>query len=226
MVKQAPTFLDSRILCSPGGYGAPMPDQQHSSPVPPRPLAYVTVALASFVLVACSSSTSGKPRNGGPGNATTSAAATSAPATTAAPATHGAPGKADFLTAANAVCKATYTKVHALPIPTGPSDYPAIIAFGQATLKLFPPFAKKIRALVARSADKAELTAQWIGPDETSFKAQEPLLKQLVAAAKAKQADRVQQLLTQLDNMPDPSKKIATFMTGYGLTECAKLEVF
>jgi hypothetical protein len=186
----------------------------------------ICAALSSAVLlVACSSS-------GSADKPTTSASVSSGPATSSgsgASATESSPSapgqlaKADFVAQANAVCRATYPKIHPGPAPTGPTDYAALLAYAQATLREFPPFDSAIQALVARSADKDELTTKWVAVDEASVAAGKPFLQQLIAAVGTRDNGQIQQALNGLNAVPDQSQAEATFLTGYGLTECAKL---
>jgi hypothetical protein len=109
-------------------------------------------------------------------------------------------------------------KTHEMP------HYSAIIAAAEAGLALFPPWLAKEQALVAQPPDKDELTAKWLALEESDFTAQQPLVAQLVAAAKAKQADKLASIADQLDKAATHSDSIAAHLTNYGLTECAKLE--
>ncbi|HZE50942.1 MAG TPA: hypothetical protein VE074_15330 [Jatrophihabitantaceae bacterium] len=194
----------------------------------PRATACVAVIAAAGIVAACSSSGSAKSDNTGATTpATTPASTSAAPSTTQQATTSAASGqlsKAEFVAQANAVCGSVNAKVQKLPAPSGPTDYPATIAYTRTVLDLFPPFSKQTKALVARSADKDELTAKWISLDQSDFAAQKPLLTQLLAAAQAKQSAKVEQLYSALDKTPDHSQAEATYLNSYGLTECAKLQ--
>jgi hypothetical protein len=202
----------------------------------PRATAYVAVVAAAGIVAACSSSGSAKSDNTGATppagtsptspapsiQSTTNAATTSA--TSATSATGSTLSKAAFLAQTNALCASLDTKVKKLPTPSSLTDYPAIIAYTRAALDLFPPFSGQTKALVARSADKDELTAKWITLDESDYAAQKPLLTQLLAAAQAKQSAKVEQIYGALDRTPDHSDAEAAYLNSYGLTECAKLQ--
>jgi hypothetical protein len=132
--------------------------------------------------------------------------------------------KAQFVAQADAVCKSFDTKRKALPTPAAATDFAAVTANIQGTLDLVPVFLTQSKALVARSADKDELTSKWISVEQSDFTATAPLARAVLAASKAKNAAAVQQAVTKLSAAPDHSPQIATFMTGYGLTDCATLE--
>ena len=193
--------------------------------------------VAAAALAGCSSS---KPKTDGataPTPAGTSTAAStsrsSTPLATTTPppvgrtSPVGAPlPKAAFVSQTNALCSSVYDKVSKLATPSGPTDYPAVIAYAKATLDQFPPFSRQAKALVARSPDKDELTAKWVTLDESDYAAQKPLLGQLLAAAQAKQAANVERLEGALQQTPNHSDAEAKYLTSYGLTECAKLQSF
>jgi hypothetical protein len=179
-------------------------------------VSWVAMALGACVLAACSSSGSKSPAGDTTSQATTQSAGTT-------PTTSGLT-KSEFVSKADALCHTIVVKTDALPQPSGATDYAAIIATGEEALALFPPWLAKEQALVAQSSDKDELTAKWLAVEESDFNAQQPLLAQLVAAAKAKQTDKVGSIADQLNKAPTHSDSIAAYLTGYGLTECAKLE--
>jgi len=187
----------------------------------PRATACVAVIAAAGIVAACSSSGSAKSDNTG---ATPPATTTVAPSSTVSTTAAGTLAKADFVSKANALCASTYPKVHPGPAPTSATDYVATAKYAQVTLDEFPPFSQKAKALVARSADKDELTAKWIAVDEADVAAEKPLLQQLIAAANAHEEAKVQQIEDQLGSAPDHSEQTGTYLTSYGLTECAKLE--
>ncbi len=179
----------------------------------------VAIALGACVLAACSSSGSKSPA----GDTTSQATTQASQSASTTPATSGLT-KSEFVSKADALCHTIVVKTDALPQPSGATDYAAIIATGEEALALFPPWLAKEQALVAQSSDKDELTAKWLAVEESDFNAQQPLLAQLVAAAKAKQTDKVGSIADQLNKAPTHSDSIAAYLTGYGLTECAKLE--
>ncbi|HEY3715541.1 MAG TPA: hypothetical protein VGL39_13530 [Jatrophihabitantaceae bacterium] len=194
----------------------------------PRATAYVAVVAAAGIVAACSSSGSAKSDNTGTTTpAATPAATSAAPSTTQHATTSEASGqlsKTEFIAQANTLCTSLDAKVKMLPTPSSLTDYPAIVTYTRAALDWFPPFSGRAKALVARSADTDELTAEWITLDESDYAAQKPLLAQLLAAAQAKQSAKVEQLYSALDNTPDHSDAEAAYLNSYGLTECAKLD--
>ncbi len=164
-------------------------------------------ATGALAIAGCSSSaSSGSPQ---------SSAATTSPATLS---------KAQYVAQADAVCKSFDTKRKALPTPTAATDFAAVTANIQGTLALVPTFIAQSKALIARSADKAELTSKWLSVEQSDFAATAPLAQTALAAAKAKNATAVQQAVTKLSAAPDHSAQIASFMTSYGLSDCATLE--
>jgi hypothetical protein len=179
----------------------------------------VAVSLAAFVLAACGSSGPAKPADTTTGSETSQASAqTSTP-----PAPSGL-SKADFVSKANALCRKTVGKIDALPTPSGPTDYAAIVTSLEATLALFPQWLGEAKALVAQSSDEDELTSKWLALDESDFNAQKALFTRVLAAAKAKNATETAKLAGQLGQAPSHSDGIAKYLTSYGLTDCAKLE--
>jgi hypothetical protein len=132
--------------------------------------------------------------------------------------------KAQFVAQADAMCRSFDAKRKALPTPKTATDFAAITANIQGNLELAPAFIAQSKALVARSADKAELMSNWTSVEEASYAATEPLVRAVLAASKAKNAAAVEQASTKVDAASDPSAQIATFMRSYGLTDCATLE--
>ena len=177
------------------------------------------------LLVACSSSGSDdrpttSARVSAGSTATTSAGGSALAPSAAVP---GQLSKAEFVAQANALCRTTYPKVHPGPAPTGPTDYAALLAYAQATVREFPPYNKAIRALVAKSPDQAELTSKWVAVDEAGVAAGTPHLQQLITAVRARDDAKIEQALDALNALPDESAAEGKFLTDYGLTECAKL---
>jgi hypothetical protein len=158
--------------------------------------------------------TSGAGSASAPGGGSASAPSTSAP---------GRLSKAEFVARANALCRTTYPKVHPGPAPTGPTDYAALLAYAQATVREFPPYNKAIRALVAKSPDQAELTSKWVAVDEAGVAAGKPHLQELITAVRARDDAKIRQALDALNALPDESAAEGKFLTDYGLTECARL---
>lgn len=192
-----------------------------------RATALSVAAVAGSLLVACSSS--GSATNSGVSGTPTASATTAASSPAPDGSSASAPGdsalsKEQFVAQTNAVCASVYEAVKKLPTPSGPTDYSAIIAYGQGSLNLYPTFQQQVKALVARSADKGELTAKWVALDDADFAAQVPLVRQMVEAAKAKDDAKAQQLAQSLSEAPDHSSAEASFLNGYGLTDCARLE--
>jgi hypothetical protein len=168
-----------------------------------RTTRFALIAAAGALAIAgCSSS--GSSGGNAPGSSSTSAATLS---------------KAQFVAQADAVCKSFDTKRKALPTPAAATDFAAVTANIQGTLDLVPAFLTQSKALVARSADKSELTSKWLSVDEADYTATVPLARAVLAASKAKDATAVQQAVTKLSAAPEHSAQLVPFLTGYGLTD-------
>ena len=192
-----------------------------------HPLRHTVATVLSLTLVAvlaaCSSTTNGHVVAG---PAPTTASTTGFPATTSAPDTTSASGtlpKADFVTQMNAVCADVQSQRDALPTP-GQGDYAGLVTYIEGVLRLFPVYVARVKILVARSADRAELTQKWVVVEEADYALAEPVLVKLLAAAKARDAAAVRTYTDELDKVPDHTTEIADFMTSYGLTTCATFE--
>ncbi|MDQ1741745.1 MAG: hypothetical protein QOE23_84 [Pseudonocardiales bacterium] len=180
--------------------------------------------LATLGLSACGGSsqdTTAAPQAAG--STSTPASSTPSPTPTPSPSPTTLT-KAEFVTKIEALCVDTTTKVDGLPQPSGAEDYAAMGAAVEGTLKLFPQYVKQAEALVAKSGDKATLTAHWLTPEKVDYTAAEPALKKFLADIKAKDRAAVAADAKALDAMPDHSAPIAKFLTGYGLKSCAALE--
>lgn len=180
-----------------------------------RAAAFAFAALCVSAVAACSSSTtSGSPQaNTGTDAATSSTTNTSTKLS-----------KADFVAQANALCGDVLGKLQALPQPTSAADYAALSAQIRGTLELGPRYLTQARALVKHAPDPDELTAKWISIDASDFATSEPLLRQMLAAASAKDSDKVQQLATELSAKAADHSSEVSYLKNYGLTDCAKLE--
>jgi hypothetical protein len=180
--------------------------------VPARARTALALLLAAgLVLSGCSSATNGHPTGSG------------APSTgNSAPA--GPLSKPAFLSQMNGECNEVIAKLAAVPLPSSLDDFAGIERYGALSLQLFPPYLARAKSLVARSADRAELTTKWVAVEESDYQTSAPLLTKLVAAAHAKDSAKVTSIETQLNATPDHSADIAAFMTSYGLTDCASLE--
>ncbi|HEY3090194.1 MAG TPA: hypothetical protein VGJ59_19255 [Jatrophihabitantaceae bacterium] len=182
----------------------------------------ITAGLACIagiaVLVGCSSSS--KPPQSG--THTTSAVGSSP--TQAPTSASGQLTKAEFVAQAIALCNSVYAKVNPGPAPTSATDYKALAAYTRATLREFPPYHQKLQALVARSADRDELTAKRVAPEAADANAIMPLLQELVTAIDGHDAGKVEQIARQLQDAPDHRADIAGFLTSYGPSDCVDLQ--
>ena len=129
--------------------------------------------------------------------------------------------KADFITQANAACASTLAKIKTAPTPSSLTDYATIHAYMTLGLTEEPKFLDTVTKLVDRSPDKSTLHKNWIDPETASFAQQKPTVEQLDAAAQAKDASKVSTLVNKLSSFDSPDD--GSFLTGYGLTQCAAL---
>jgi len=191
-----------------------------------RAVSATLLLLAVAGLAGCSNTTDGHGSAAQPTPATSGApsdtgSAPSAPSTEDS--TSGALSKAEVITQADAVCKQVDTARAALPTPSSLTDYDAIVKNLQGTLVLFPQYFSQVSAVVARSADVAELTAKWTALEASDFAASKPFLDELLAAAQARDSTAVDAASNKLDSATDHSDEIAAFLRSYGLTDCATL---
>lgn len=131
--------------------------------------------------------------------------------------------KAEFLSEADSLCADVNSALTSVPPPIGLGD-PNAASYFASTEATFAGFLSEIQALVARSPDRATLTAEWTAVDLRDFTAARPLVEQTVQALRAGDVATVQALVAQLDAQPDHSNQIMAFLTDYGLPECANLE--
>lgn len=132
--------------------------------------------------------------------------------------------KTDFIAKMNDLCSAVDQQRMALPVPTGLTDYPNIIANLSGTLRILPAFITQADALIQRSEDKAELTTKWLDIEKADYTATKPIAERMVVDSTAKDQTKVATDGEALASAPDHSADIASFMTSYGLTSCATLE--
>ena len=132
--------------------------------------------------------------------------------------------KAEFINKMNAVCQAIYSQRQALPQPSGLTDYTAISANLTGTLRLLPSLITQADQLIGRTADKATLTTNWLSVEKSDFATIKPIAERMVADSNAKDAEKVAADGEALSGAPNHSDTIASFMTSYGLTNCATLE--
>ncbi|MBV9822354.1 MAG: hypothetical protein JO144_08930 [Actinobacteria bacterium] len=131
--------------------------------------------------------------------------------------------KPDFLIDANAVCSAADARRRALPEPTGPTDYAAIVANLTGLLRIRPDLVSRAEALVVRAGERAELERRWLDVERADFAAFEPVARRLIEAARASDPDRTAAASADLSAVPDHDPAMAAYLTGFGLADCAKL---
>lgn len=195
-----------------------------------RPAARTLIAAAVVIALAgCAQTTTGHGRAPAASSSetggfpSTSEAPTSEAPTNTESSGSGTVSKAEFVSRMNVVC-AGVSRTLAASAPKSLTDYPALRDFAAATLTLFQAYITQAKTLAAKTADRAELNDKWISVEEADFNRGKPLLIQLVAAADAKDKAKIDALESQVGALPDHSAAIASFMTGYGLTDCAQLE--
>jgi hypothetical protein len=161
-----------------------------------------------------------------PSSAAPPVSSTPAPgfASTSAGTPKGRLSKPDFLIEMNSLCSSVDARVRALPTPTAATDYAAINANLTATLKLRTSFIARAEALVAQSAERAELERNWLATEKADFAAFRPPAERMLADSKAHNAAKVQADANVLSALPDHSSRLATYLKGFGLSSCAQLE--
>jgi hypothetical protein len=194
------------------------------------------LVVLGLVLTGCggSSSKSAAPATS-PASSTPSTSAGSATATSSSPASgfastsagtpKGVLSKPDFLIKMNAVCSAVDAQGKALPTPRGATDFTAIITNLSGNLRLFPSYMSHAEALVAQTAEHAELEKNWLAVEKADFAAFKPVALRTIADSKAHNAAKVQADANALSALADHSSTLAAYLKGFGLTSCAALEV-
>jgi pimeloyl-ACP methyl ester carboxylesterase len=166
------------------------------------------------------------PATGSSANSVTASSTSPAPgfASTSAGTPKGQLSKPDFLIEMNTLCAAYDARLEALPTPTAATDFAAISVSVAATLRLEPEFLARAEALTARTAERAVLEKNWLAVDKADLAAAKPLAQQLVAHSEAHDAAKVRADSGALDALPDHSARLVSFLNGYGLSKCARLE--
>lgn len=196
------------------------------------------LALPALVLAGCggSSSRSAAPA-GSPSSSSSSAATSSSSASTPSSSTP-APGFAstsagtpkdvlsmpDFLIEMNKLCASYDAQLRALPEPTAATDFAAITTNLTATLRLWPSFIARAEPLIARMPDRAALERNWLAIDKADLAAFRPLAERTIAHSKAHDAAKVRADVDALTALPDHTSRVVSYLNGYGLGSCAKLE--
>lgn len=190
------------------------------------------LAFSGLLLAACGGSPSHPASPAGSAVSTGTGSSSSAPASTPSPGfastSAGTPkgrlSKPDFLIQMNALCSSVDAQVKSLPTPTAATDFAAIDANLTGTLRLLPVFVSRAEALVAQTAERALLERNWLAIDKSDFAAFEPPARRMLAHSKAHDAAKVQADANVLSALPDHSSRLATYLDGYGLSSCGKLE--
>jgi hypothetical protein len=160
-------------------------------------------------------------------SALTAAAAAGCSSSGTAPGEGGTSGhrltKTQFIASMNSTCSSLLSKVKAIPAPTSADDFADLLKLDGFIDTAEPAFQKTAAAIVDRSPDSAALHKNWLDIDAADFKAQLPFLLKFDAAAKARDATELSTLVKQSASVPDHSAAEATYLTGYGLKDCAAL---
>jgi len=161
-------------------------------------------------------------------SASSAAATSSSPASGFASTSAGTPAgvlsKPDFLIRMNTTCRSFSARVKALPTPTAATDFDAITTNLTAHLRLAPSFLSQAEALVEQSAERAILQKNWLAVEQADFAAFKPVAQRMVTHSKARDAAEVQADANTLSALPDHSKALASYLAGFGLSDCAALE--
>ncbi|HEV2888698.1 MAG TPA: hypothetical protein VGX49_17440 [Jatrophihabitans sp.] len=198
------------------------------------------LALLGLLLAGCGGSSpkaaapAGSPSSSSPsGSASSSSAPSSAVgpsvpafASTSAGTPRGVLSKPDFLIDMNALCSAVDAQLQALPVPTGASDFAAINTNLTGTLRVLPVLISHAEALVARTAERAELEKNWLDVKRADYAAFKPVAQQMVKDANAHDAAKVEADANALTALPDHSLDTVSYLSEYGLTSCAHLEKY
>gem|GEM_PF-2590454 len=167
--------------------------------------------------------TSSSPSSSAPSS---SAVGPSAPAfaSTSAGTPRGQLSKPDFLVDANAMCSAVDAQLQALPTPAGATDYAGIITNLTGTLRIMPVYISHAQALVARTAERAELEKNWLDVERADYAAFKPAAQQVLRAADTRDPAQVSAAANDLSAVPDHSSTIQAYLEDFGLASCAHIE--
>lgn len=127
-----------------------------------------------------------------------------------------------FSDRANAACQRLEVRVRAIPAPTA-GHLPTLAAYAEGLVSSYADYLAQLTPLVSRAADRAALQQQWITPQTQQFAASEPLLTQLIDAAKTGDTAGVTAIRAKLAALPDATSAIEAFQRQYGVGDCADL---
>ncbi|MDQ1721525.1 MAG: hypothetical protein QOI26_1259 [Pseudonocardiales bacterium] len=191
------------------------------------------LALLAVVLGGCGgpSSRSAAPA-GSPSSPVSSASSGSAAGSTPAPGfastSAGTPSgvlsKPDFLIKMNALCSAVDAQRQALPTPTGATDFAAISVNITGTMRLLPSLISHAEALIAQTAQRAELEKNWLAVERADYAATKPIAERMVADSNARDAAKVQADADAMSAAPNHSSSLMAYLNDFGLSSCAHLE--
>jgi hypothetical protein len=117
--------------------------------------------------------------------------------------------KAEYIAQADAICQEANAKIEALGAPETLAD---LAAMGQQSVQISEQQLAKLRALRPPAEDEATLNGAYDLVEQ-----QIGITKQLVAAARAKDMDRINSLVAQGNDITKQAGKIAG---DYGLRQC------
>ncbi len=190
------------------------------------------VLLLGLALTGCSSSStpsaarSGTPAGSGSSpSAPTSSSVIGPSAPAFASTSAGSPreviSKPDFLIDANAMCSAVDAQLQALPAP---SDDASMKVYATGVLRILPIYLSHAQALVARTAEHAQLEKNWLDVVRADFAAFRPAGQALLDALAAHDDGKVQEAVLDLEAVPDHSDAVQAYLNDYGLPSCAHIE--
>ncbi|MDQ1745137.1 MAG: hypothetical protein QOE23_3476 [Pseudonocardiales bacterium] len=159
-------------------------------------------------------------------SASSSVVGPSAPAfaSTSAGTPRGVLSKPDFLVDTNAMCSAVDAQLQALPTPSGATDYAGIITNLTGTLRIMPVYIAHAEALVARTAERADLEKNWLDVERADYAAFKPAAQRLLRAADTRDPAKVAAAANDLSAVPDHSSDVQAYLEDFGLASCAHIE--
>ncbi len=195
----------------------------------------VLVPVLGLALAGCDSSSPSARPAGSPAGSSSSPSATapsssavgpSAPAfaSTSAGTPRGQLSKPDFLVDTNAMCSAVDAQLQALPTPAGATDYAGIITNLTGTLRIMPVYIAHAEALVARTAERADLEKNWLDVERADYAAFKPAAQQMLRAADTRDPAKVAAAANDLSAVPNHGSDVQAYLEDFGLASCAHIE--
>lgn len=188
----------------------------------------ITAVLVAALSAGCTSTTTGAgSKNTSLSTTTTSIKTTFSPQPTTAPTPTPIPAplsKADFVVQANALCNRIEQAGDAVPTPADGAGYAAVAEFLQVELNNDNDYITSLASLINSAADKDELTAKWLTPDQEDFTPQRAIIEKAIAAANAGDGTTLNNEVNRISDTPPHENTIVAFLKSYGVPACVKLE--